>query len=191
VEASDGSLRGATFDHSDLAGARFLLADLTGARFEQADLSRVVMRGVELRDAEISGDVSGLSVNGVAVGPLIEAELDRRQPERVKMRPDDPAGFREAWELVQQRWDEAGGPDGHRAPGPRRVDRRVTGREHHTRRGRRLARTGQLSGAGVPLVHSQRGVGAPPVRRTRPERPGGPIPVGRPAQRYAEMVTGR
>ncbi|WP_433727215.1 DinB family protein [Actinoplanes sp. CA-051413] len=97
---------GETFDHADLADARFVVADLTGARFEQADLSRVVMRGVELRDAEISGDISGLHVNGVLVAPLIEAELDRRQPERVKMRPTDPAGFREAWELLQRRWDD-------------------------------------------------------------------------------------
>ena len=37
---------------------------------------------------------------------MIEAELDRRYPLRPKMRPTDPAGFREAWDIVEQLWDE-------------------------------------------------------------------------------------
>jgi uncharacterized protein YjbI with pentapeptide repeats len=102
---TDGKLRGATFEHADLTGARFRVADLTGARFEQVDLSRVVMRGVELFDVDITGEVGQLTINGVDVGPLIEAELDRRDPERVKMRPADPAGYREAWAIVERRWD--------------------------------------------------------------------------------------
>jgi uncharacterized protein YjbI with pentapeptide repeats len=97
---------GQTFEHVNLRGARFRVADLTGARFEQVDLSRVVMRGAELVDVDITGEVSGLTINGVDVAPLIEAELDRRDPERVKMRPADAAGFREAWELIERRWDE-------------------------------------------------------------------------------------
>jgi uncharacterized protein YjbI with pentapeptide repeats len=103
---TDGNLRGATFEHADLTAARFQVVNLTGARFEQVDMSRVVMRGVELFDVDITGVVGDLTINGVAVGPLIEAELDRRDPERVKMRPADPAGFREAWEIIERRWDE-------------------------------------------------------------------------------------
>ena len=34
----------------------------------------------------------------------MNAELDRRYPERAKMRPTDPAGFREAWDIVERLW---------------------------------------------------------------------------------------
>ena len=44
------------------------------------------------------------TVNGVDVGPLVNAELDRRYPDRAKMRPTDPAGFREAWDVVERLW---------------------------------------------------------------------------------------
>ena len=53
----------------------------------------------------VDGEVSNLRINGVDVAPLVEAELDRRDPDRVKMRPTDPAGFREAWELLERLWD--------------------------------------------------------------------------------------
>jgi len=43
-------------------------------------------------------------VNGVDIGPLVDAELDRRMPERALMRPDDPAGFRQAWEVLERLW---------------------------------------------------------------------------------------
>jgi hypothetical protein len=36
------------------------------------------MRGVELIDVEIAGDVSNLTTNDADVAPLVEAELDRR-----------------------------------------------------------------------------------------------------------------
>lgn len=41
-------------------------------------------------------------MNGVDVAPLIEAELDRRMPERATMRPTDPDGFREAWDILER-----------------------------------------------------------------------------------------
>ena len=34
----------------------------------------------------------------------MEAELDRRDPDRTKMRPTDPEGYREAWDVVERRW---------------------------------------------------------------------------------------
>lgn len=37
-----------------------------------------------------------LTINGVHIGPLVNAELNRRYPDRAKMRTTDPAGFREA-----------------------------------------------------------------------------------------------
>ncbi len=92
------------FEAVDLTGSRFRDVDLTGAEFRGVDLSRVRMRGVVLRDAVIDGDVGGTTINGVDVGPLIDAELDRRCPDRAKMRPTDPAGFRAAWDVVERRW---------------------------------------------------------------------------------------
>ena len=56
-------------------------------------MTNVVLRGVELVNVEISGFIENVTVNGVDIGPLVEAELDRRDPDRAKMRPADPAGF--------------------------------------------------------------------------------------------------
>jgi len=63
------------------------------------------MRGVELCNVDMYGEIENLIINGVDVGPLIDAELNRRYPERAKMRPADPAGFREAWDTVERLWD--------------------------------------------------------------------------------------
>jgi hypothetical protein len=68
-------------------------------------MSRVVMRGVELADVDITGEIMNVTINGVDIGPLIDAELNRRYPDRAKMRPADPAGFREAWDLIGTLWD--------------------------------------------------------------------------------------
>src|SRR6516165_1430055 len=97
-------LRGARFERVDLSGAELFAVDLAGARFRGVDLSGVVMRGVELANADIYGEIVNVTVNGVDIGPLIAAELDRRYPDRAKMRPADPAGFREAWDIVERLW---------------------------------------------------------------------------------------
>jgi hypothetical protein len=49
--------------------------------------------------------VGNLKINGVEVRELVEAELDRRYPERAVMRPADAAGFRRAWEVIGRLWD--------------------------------------------------------------------------------------
>ncbi len=61
------------------------------ARFRGVDLSGVVMRGVELVDVD---EIDNVTINGVDVAPLVNAELDRRYTDRAKMRPTDPGGFR-------------------------------------------------------------------------------------------------
>jgi len=99
-------LRGARFERVDLSGAELFAVDLAGARFRGVDLSGVVMRGVELANADIYGEIVNVTVNGVDIGPLIDAELDRRYPDRAKMRPADPAGFRGAWDIVERLWDQ-------------------------------------------------------------------------------------
>jgi uncharacterized damage-inducible protein DinB len=105
TEPESTDLTGREFERVSLRGAQFRDVDLSGARFVGVDLTGVVMRGVELVDVTLSGEVQNLVINGVDVAPLIEAELDRRLPERVKMRPTDPAGFREAWDVVERLWD--------------------------------------------------------------------------------------
>jgi len=104
----------ADFTGNDLSGSRFTRVDLTGAqlrhvtmnrsRFREVELGEVVMTGVELYDVHVDGDLRNVVLNGVDVVPLIEAELDRRDPDRPRMRPTDPAGFREAWDIVERRW---------------------------------------------------------------------------------------
>ena len=99
-------LRGSRFERANLNAARFHAVDLAGARFHGADLRGVVMRGVELSDAHIYGEIENLTINGVVIGPLVDAELNRRYPGRAKMRPTDPAGFREAWDILERLWGE-------------------------------------------------------------------------------------
>jgi hypothetical protein len=91
---------------SDFHGAEFVDVDMTGAVFREVDLSGATMRGVLLIGADIDGAIDGLRVNGVEVAPLIEAELDRLHPERLKLRPSDPVGAREAWAVVESFWAE-------------------------------------------------------------------------------------
>ncbi len=97
-------LRGSRFERVDLSGAEFRSVDLAHAQFRSVDLRGVVMRGVEIVDSEIYGEIENLTINGVDIGPLVNAELDRRYPDRAKMRPTDPAGFREAWDVVERLW---------------------------------------------------------------------------------------
>ncbi len=100
----DEDLRGSTFHEVDLRGGRFESVDLSGGEFRAVDLSGATMRGVDLVDVDIQGEVRNLTINGVDIGPLVEGELDRRHPLRPKMRPDDPAGFREAWDILERLW---------------------------------------------------------------------------------------
>ena len=99
-------LRGSRFERTDLSWARLWAVDLAGAQFRGVDLSGVVMRGVELGNVVIYGEILNVTVNGVDIGPLVEAELNRRYPDRAKMRPADPAGFREAWDILGRLWEQ-------------------------------------------------------------------------------------
>jgi hypothetical protein len=106
AEFVGADLRGSRFDQVDLGGAQLSAVDLTGARFRGVDLSGAVMRGVELAGADIHGEIENLTINGVDIGPLVNAELNRRYPDLAKMRPADPAGFREAWDIIERLWGE-------------------------------------------------------------------------------------
>lgn len=87
---------------------------LSGARLEDGDFTNVRLHapnfmGAKITDAvfygaDISGDLEGLRLNGVEVGPLVLAELERQSPERAKLRAEDPDGLAEAWALIENTW---------------------------------------------------------------------------------------
>jgi hypothetical protein len=81
-------------DHLDLSGRHIHGLNLTGAKLTDVDLS----------GAEVGGEIEGLRINGVEVAPLVAAELDRRFPERVKLRAADVEGLRDAWSMLEGLW---------------------------------------------------------------------------------------
>ena len=113
ADFSAADLRGARFDRADLTGAQFFASDFSDARFRGADLTRVSMRGVELVDVDIDGEIMNVTINGVDIGPLVEAELDRRHPDRSRC-------ARKRWPGSARRGRSSGGsgPDGGAGPSP-------------------------------------------------------------------------
>jgi uncharacterized protein YjbI with pentapeptide repeats len=99
-------LSGSRFEDVYLTGARFHDVDLTNARFSLVDMTGVTIRGAELENVDISGEIKNLRVNGVDVVPLVEAELNRRYPDRAKMRPASADGYREAWDILERLWQQ-------------------------------------------------------------------------------------
>ncbi len=114
TDFTEQDLGGSTFRRVNLAGTTFREAhmtdldireaDLSGTRVRAAYLDGVRMTGVEVPDLEIYGEIGRLLVNGVDVAPLVEAELNRRMPERALMSPTDVAGFRTAFEALDGLW---------------------------------------------------------------------------------------
>jgi hypothetical protein len=93
----DDQFRGTCFEVADLRGARFIDCDLTG----------VTVRDGWLVDVSISGYLSNFTVNGVDVSGFVNAELDRRHPERVQFRAGETAGdLRALWDTIERLWKE-------------------------------------------------------------------------------------
>jgi hypothetical protein len=89
-------------------GARFDVADLRGARFTDCDLTGVTIRDGCLVDVSISGYLSNVTVNGVEVSDFVNAELDRRHPERVQFREAETAAdCRAMWDTIERLWAQA------------------------------------------------------------------------------------
>jgi hypothetical protein len=100
TEFHDQDLTGARFERVSLRRARF-----SGVRVRGAMFTGIRMSGVELLDVDIHGELQNVVINGVDIAPLVDAELNRRMPERAKMRPDDADGFREAWAILERLWE--------------------------------------------------------------------------------------
>ncbi|WP_454853032.1 DinB family protein [Promicromonospora soli] len=92
-------------ENEDLRGAQIRGVDLSGAQFREVGLNGVRMRGVELGGADIDGDIYGLRINGVEVEPLVEAELNRRHPERALLQDRTVTGLRAALEAFDRMWE--------------------------------------------------------------------------------------
>lgn len=95
----------ASTESKDFQGVRLEDADFSGARLHSPNLEGTRITDGWLRNTDISGFIEGLRVNGVEVAPLVEAELDRRFPERVKLRAVDPQGLAEAWSMIEDVWE--------------------------------------------------------------------------------------
>lgn len=92
---------------ADLSHSRFEEVDFSQSRFHNVHFQDTVIRGAWLQRVEIDGYLEDVTINGVDVNPLIEAELDRRDPDRMLVRPTDADGFRRAWDVVVHRWEVA------------------------------------------------------------------------------------
>jgi len=89
-------------------GARFEAEDLRGARFTDCDLTGVTIRDGWLVNVSISGYLSNVTVNGVDVTDFVNAELDRRHPERVQFREGQTADdVRALWDTIERLWAQA------------------------------------------------------------------------------------
>ena len=96
--------RGARITDADMTGSVFIEVDLSGAVFREVNFAGARMRGVYLDNVDIDGAIGSLRINGVEVGPLVLAEMDRVFPERTKLRPTTAAGAREAWATLEAMW---------------------------------------------------------------------------------------
>ena len=95
------------YRRTDMSHSRFDEVDFSRSRFRNVYFTDTVIRGAWLQRVDIDGYVDDVVINGVDVGPLIEAELDRRDPDRMLVRPTDADGFRRAWDVVVGRWEVA------------------------------------------------------------------------------------
>ncbi len=97
-DGRNAEFQGALFDVKDFRGARFVDCDLSGVRVVDAALVQV----------DLSGYVDRLVVNGVDVTEYVDAELDRRHPERVQLRSVQGADdFRALWTTLEELWADA------------------------------------------------------------------------------------
>ena len=99
-------------------GARFTGADLSGSTWRDCDLRGMKVVDSWLVDVAVSGLVERFVVNDVDVAGFVEAELDRRHPERVQVRemrtPDD---HRATWASIERLWNDTVAR-AHRLPEP-------------------------------------------------------------------------
>lgn len=104
VDFENEDLSGSTFSRVRLSGSDFSRVELTGAHFWEVDLSGSRLDSVGLQNVQIWGEIDDLSINGVPVTPLIDAELTRLYPEYASLKPTDAQGYRDSWAQLAAVW---------------------------------------------------------------------------------------
>jgi hypothetical protein len=95
-------------DTDTFRGARFTSADFNGATFRDCDLRKLKVADSYLLDVSVSGLVGNFVVNDVDVTAFVEAELDRRHPERAQLRDMKTANdYRAMWDTIERLWSDA------------------------------------------------------------------------------------
>jgi hypothetical protein len=89
----------------ETGSARIEGSDFSGARLHGPDFENTVVTDGWFVNADFSGDVDGMLVNGIEIHPLIEAELDRRSPGRALLRSLHPNEMGEAWAMLDAMWE--------------------------------------------------------------------------------------
>jgi DinB superfamily/Pentapeptide repeats (8 copies) len=111
-------------DTDEFRGARFTGVDLRDAVFRDCDLRGIKVADAWLTDVNISGLIGNFVVNEVDIAPLVEAELDRRHPERAQLREARSADdLRAMWATIESLW--AGTVERGRALGEAATHERV------------------------------------------------------------------
>jgi len=111
-------------DAGSFSGARFVGTDFSGASLRDCNLRGFKVVDSWLVDVNVSGEVSNFVVNDVDVTAFVEAELDRRHPERVQLRAMQTADeYRAMWDTIERLWSTA--VDRARLLPPPALDERV------------------------------------------------------------------
>lgn len=98
-------------------------ADLSGRTLRDCLLRGTRLPNAWVEDTSITGEVVGLVVNGVDVTGYVNAELDRRHPERVQVRDaGTPEELRAAWNRLVELWTQIVAR-AERLPEPTRFER--------------------------------------------------------------------
>ncbi len=102
----DRNLTGAIFRRVNLGQVLFNDVNLGGAEFDDVNLGEAKIHNANLSNLSIDdANIRGLTIFGLCVDQLISAELDRRDPERVRLRMKDlhnPESVRIVMERLEQ-----------------------------------------------------------------------------------------
>lgn len=90
----------------DLSGARLEDTDFSNARLHAPNFEGVRITDAWFYNADISGDLEGLRLNGVEVAPLVESERARLFPELTQLQARDRRGLADAWAMIDAQWRE-------------------------------------------------------------------------------------
>ncbi|HEY2271394.1 MAG TPA: hypothetical protein VGH30_01365 [Jatrophihabitantaceae bacterium] len=91
----------------EFRSARFDACDLSGMSLRDCDLRNLKTSDCWLVDVNISGRIRNLRVNDIDVTDYVNAELDRRHPERAQVRSMSTADdHRAMWRTIERLWTD-------------------------------------------------------------------------------------